>query len=45
VYADAGMAEDKIVLAEKEYDYAKKRSNSKETSIDFLIFFDSRGNS
>ena len=31
VYADAGMAEDKIILAEKEYDYAKKIASSKET--------------
>jgi hypothetical protein len=30
VYADAGMAEDKIILAEKEYDYAKKRSSSED---------------
>ena len=30
VYADAGMAEDKIVIAEKEYDYAKKRSSSED---------------
>ena len=29
-YADAGMAEDKIILAEKEYDYAKKRSSSED---------------
>ena len=28
VYAEAGMAEDKIVLADKEYDYAKKRAKS-----------------
>ena len=27
-YADAGMAEDKIVIADKEYDYAKKRAKS-----------------
>jgi hypothetical protein len=27
-YADAGMAEDKIVLADKEYEYAKNRSAS-----------------
>jgi hypothetical protein len=30
VYADAGMAEDKIILAEKEYDYAKKRSSAED---------------
>jgi len=29
-YADAGMAEDKIVIADKEYDYAKKRAKSTE---------------
>ena len=27
-YADAGMAEDKIIIADKEYDYAKKRAKS-----------------
>lgn len=29
-YADAGMAEDKIILADKEYEYAKKRAKSTE---------------
>ena len=29
-YADAGMAEDKIIIADKEYDYAKKRAKSTE---------------
>lgn len=29
-YADAGMAEDKIVIADKEYEYAKKRAKSTE---------------
>jgi hypothetical protein len=29
-YADAGMAEDKIAIADKEYDYAKKRAKSSE---------------
>jgi chromosome segregation ATPase len=30
LYADAGLAEDKIILAEKEYELAKKRSTSNE---------------
>jgi len=29
-YADAGMAEDKITIADKEYEYAKKRAKSTE---------------
>jgi len=29
-YVDAGMAEDKIILADKEYEYAKKRAKSTE---------------
>jgi len=29
-YADAGMTEDKIIIADKEYDYAKKRAKSTE---------------
>jgi hypothetical protein len=33
-YADAGMAEDKIILADKEYEYAKKRASSTETLDD-----------
>jgi uncharacterized protein involved in exopolysaccharide biosynthesis len=34
-YADAGMAEDKIILADKEYEYAKKRAKSTE-ELDIL---------
>ena len=34
-YADAGMAEDKIILADKEYSYAKKRAKSTE-ELDIL---------
>lgn len=34
LYAEAGIAEDKIILAEKEYEMAKKRSESSESLDD-----------